>query len=67
MAYHNTARLFGFQYVPLEEMDARLFGSSEVGERVFQKCLALLEIVADEVIRTYPKQVRRSCVHEMVC
>ncbi|KAF4577114.1 hypothetical protein EYR36_005101 [Pleurotus pulmonarius] len=56
VAYHNTARLFGFQYVPLEEMDARLFGSPEVGERVFQKCLALLEIVADEVIRTYPKQ-----------
>ncbi|KAF7422635.1 hypothetical protein PC9H_010791 [Pleurotus ostreatus] len=56
VAYHNTARLFGFQYVPLEEMDERLFGSPEVGERVFQKCLALLEIVADEVIRTYPKQ-----------
>ncbi|KAF9497714.1 Pet127-domain-containing protein [Pleurotus eryngii] len=56
VAYHNTARLFGFQYVPLEEMDERLFGSPEVGKRVFQKCLALLEIVADEVIRTYPKQ-----------
>ena len=26
LAYHNTARLFGFQYVPLEEMDRRVFG-----------------------------------------
>ncbi|EJC98163.1 Pet127-domain-containing protein [Fomitiporia mediterranea MF3/22] len=26
LAYHNTARIFGFQYVPLEEMDRRLFG-----------------------------------------
>lgn len=29
VAYHNTARIFGFQYVSLEEMDARLFGEEE--------------------------------------
>ncbi|TFK73566.1 Pet127-domain-containing protein [Pluteus cervinus] len=57
VAYHNTARLFGFQYVPLEEMDARLFGPEPgIGDRIFEKCLSILECVADEIIRCFPEQ-----------
>ncbi|KAJ8519016.1 hypothetical protein ONZ45_g3987 [Pleurotus djamor] len=56
VAYHNTARLFGFQYIPLEEMDERLYGEAEAGPRVFRKCLSLLELISDEVIKTYPGQ-----------
>lgn len=59
VAYHNTARMFGFQYVPLEEMDERLFGPGQgVGSKVFDKCLTTLECVADEIIRCFPDQVR---------
>jgi hypothetical protein len=58
VAYHNTARLFGFQYIPLDEMDACLFGGVGRGDRVFQKCVGLLEEVADEIIRIFPEQVR---------
>lgn len=57
VAYHNTARVFGFQYVPLEEMDSCLFGGKGRGDRVFQKCVGLLEEVADEITRTFPEQV----------
>lgn len=58
VAYHNTAQIFGFQYVSLEEMDARLFGPQPgLGNRIFEKCLNLLECVADEIIRTFPEQV----------
>ena len=69
VAYHNTARLFGFQYIPLEEMDTCLFGSADRGDRVFQMCVGLLEEVADEIIRIFPEQVRNppiacSYVHE---
>ncbi|KAJ3910627.1 mitochondrial protein Pet127-domain-containing protein [Lentinula edodes] len=57
VAYHNTARMFGFQYVPLEEMDERLFGSAPgVGDRVFQKCMETLELVSDEIIACFPSQ-----------
>ncbi|KAF7365292.1 hypothetical protein MVEN_00401000 [Mycena venus] len=39
VAYHNTAKLFGFQYVSLDEMDQHIFGSEPgTGDRVFQKC-----------------------------
>ncbi|KAJ3788383.1 mitochondrial protein Pet127-domain-containing protein [Lentinula aff. detonsa] len=57
VAYHNTARMFGFQYVPLQEMDERLFGSAPgVGDRVFQKCMETLELVSDEIIACFPGQ-----------
>lgn len=53
VAYHNTARIFGFQYIPLEEMEARLYGTGD-GARVFTKCLRLLECVLKEVVGVYP-------------
>jgi hypothetical protein len=70
VAYHNTARVFGFQYVSLEEMDARLFGPesksadppSDIsaptrGARVFEKCVKLLEKVTDEVVGVFGERV----------
>lgn len=57
VAYHNTARMFGFQYISLDEMDHRLFGGSGSGERVFRKCVEILEVVSDEITRCFPGQV----------
>lgn len=58
VAYHNTKRMFGFQYIPLEEMDDRLFGAGEgLGDRVFKGCVGMLENVAEEVIGCFPNQV----------
>ena len=56
VAYHNTARIFGFQYIPLEEMEARLYGTGD-GARVFTKCLRLLECVLKEVVGVYGRRV----------
>lgn len=58
MAYHNTKQMFGFQYVPLEEMDERLFGPGErVGDRLFKACVGLLENVSEEVVSCFPNEV----------
>ncbi|KAF7291574.1 hypothetical protein HMN09_01248500 [Mycena chlorophos] len=57
VAYHNTARTFGFQYIPLEEMDRCLFGTEPTaGERIFQKCVALLEVISTEIVKCFPEQ-----------
>lgn len=57
LAYHNTSRLFGFQYVPLQEMDERIFGSLPgTGDKVFAKCVSLMEIIADEITLCFPNQ-----------
>ena len=87
VAYHNTARIFGFQYLPLEEMDERLYGAvggevvgegnndiggGEVrgvgvegvniararGERVFERCVRMMELVCREIAACYPEMVR---------
>ena len=60
VAYHNTGRMFGFQYIPLSDMDACLYGSEVegVGDRVFEKCVGLMEKVALEVVDCFPDQVR---------
>ncbi|KAI9464309.1 mitochondrial protein Pet127-domain-containing protein [Boletus coccyginus] len=52
VAYHNTTRIFGFQYVSLEEMEERLYGSGS-GTRVFNKCVLLLERVLSDVVSIY--------------
>lgn len=58
VAYHNTEQIFGFQYIPLLEMDERLFGPEEgLGDKVFYKCIGLLEAVLPEAAACYPEQV----------
>ncbi|KAG6866296.1 hypothetical protein C0991_006392 [Blastosporella zonata] len=55
VAYHNTARMFGFQYISLQEMDEALFGpGAGIGDRVFNKCVALLEKVVEEATACFP-------------
>lgn len=58
VTYHNTARIFGFQYVPLEEMDERLYGNKRAGQPIFERCLQLLEVVNTELVSHFPGQVR---------
>ena len=58
VAYHNTARLFGFQYIPLDEMETCLYGAPGRGDHVFAHGVTAMEAVLDEVVKVYPKQVR---------
>lgn len=58
VAYHNTDTVFGFQYISLTEMDDRLFGAEGRGDRVFEKCVKLLEVLVQEATEHFPKQVR---------
>ncbi|KAG0226001.1 hypothetical protein BGW42_003956 [Actinomortierella wolfii] len=56
VAFHNTARIFGFQYISLEEMDSRLFGSTVMGNECFRNQLRLLSRTLDEITAKYPEQ-----------
>ena len=57
LAYHNTARIFGFQYLPRSELDERLFGSVELGENAFRLCVALLETIMEQIVNSFPNEV----------
>ncbi|KAK3820372.1 MAG: mitochondrial protein Pet127-domain-containing protein [Benniella sp.] len=56
VAYHNTARVFGFQYISLDEMDSRLFGTSVMGDECFKSQLRLFSKTLDEITTKYPEQ-----------
>ncbi|KAF9306315.1 hypothetical protein BGZ74_006669 [Mortierella antarctica] len=56
VAFHNTARIFGFQYISLDEMDSRLFGSRVMGDECFKNQLRLLNRTLDEITAKYPEQ-----------
>ncbi|CAD6886753.1 unnamed protein product [Tilletia controversa] len=59
VAYHNTKEIFGFQYVPLEEIFTRVFGTVEMGEQAFSLSVRLLEKILDSATEIYEKQSLR--------
>ncbi|KAK4866723.1 hypothetical protein LT330_008276 [Penicillium expansum] len=61
VAYHNIERIFGFQYIPLEEMDQALHGSpnTALGDREFELSLGLWEKILDKATKKYPKKSLR--------
>lgn len=59
VAYHNTRKIFGFQYISREEMDSRLFGSTRIGDDVFRNSLVMFESVLDKATKKYPQQTLR--------
>lgn len=61
VAYHNTQRIFGFQYVPLEEMDLSIHGTTDltIGSREFMASLQLWEEMLKKAAEMFPEQSLR--------
>lgn len=62
VAYHNIARIFGFQYIGLDEMDRNLHGQSDqsLGDQEFLTSVFLLNKAFDRAVEKFPEQV--SCI-----
>ncbi|KIO20774.1 hypothetical protein M407DRAFT_29620 [Tulasnella calospora MUT 4182] len=56
LAYHNTAKILGFQYLSVEDMDTMLFGSHLAGNRVFDKCIGILDMLAENIVKDWPRK-----------
>lgn len=56
VAYHNTERIFGFQYIPLEEMDYTIHGTTDrqLGDAEFKLSVTLLNKVLDKATARFP-------------
>ncbi|KAM0287405.1 hypothetical protein ACHAQH_000355 [Verticillium albo-atrum] len=61
VAFHNTQRIFGFQYIPLEEMDTALHGTDDrsLGDQEFKLSLHLLNEVLDRATKKFPGRTLR--------
>ncbi|GAA5892331.1 uncharacterized protein JCM6883_007321 [Sporobolomyces salmoneus] len=53
VAYHSTAQFYGFQYLPISEMDEALFENHETGKQVFKLALGTLEKLLKEATECY--------------
>ena len=62
VAFHNVERIFGFQYISLQEMDLAIHGHSDTtfGDQEFKLSLDLMNKVLDRATIKYPKTVRYS-------
>ncbi|KAI0119986.1 mitochondrial protein Pet127-domain-containing protein [Nemania sp. FL0031] len=61
VAFHNTQRIFGFQYIPLTEMDLSLHGSDNrlIGDQEFKVSLKLLNELLNRATEKWPEQSLR--------
>jgi hypothetical protein len=59
IAYHNIARIFGFQYLNMADMDVCLHGqpSPILGDHELSASMSLLQEVLDRISQKYPNQV----------
>ena len=62
VAFHNTTRVFGFQYIPLEEMDLALHGQTDrsLGDQELDLSLSILNDVLDRATARFPEKVKSS-------
>jgi hypothetical protein len=61
VAFHNTERIFGFQYISLPEMDYALHGTDNIalGDAEFKLSLELLNRVLDRATAKFPEKSLR--------
>ncbi|PHH89253.1 hypothetical protein CDD83_6420 [Cordyceps sp. RAO-2017] len=61
VAFHNTQRIFGFQYISLEEMDQALHETTDLrlGDQEFKFSIALLNDLMDRATKRFPGRTLR--------
>ncbi|KGQ07240.1 mRNA degradation protein [Beauveria bassiana D1-5] len=61
VAYHNTQRIFGFQYISLPEMDHAIHGQSDttLGDQEFKASLSMLNDLLDRATKKFPARSLR--------
>ena len=65
VAFHNTERIFGFQYVSLAEMDFAIHGQYDtaIGDQEFKLSLDLLNKILDRATKEFPEQVNQCSLY----
>ncbi|OAG05738.1 Pet127-domain-containing protein [Paraphaeosphaeria sporulosa] len=65
VAYHNVERIFGFQYLPIEDMDNVLHGQKDtcLGDQEFKMSISLLDELMQKATEQYPDQTLHMHFH----
>jgi len=54
ISYHNTQKIFGFEYISLVDMERRILGNSNFSDIIFKASLKLLQETLDQILRDFP-------------
>lgn len=53
IAYHNTEKIYGFEYIKLKDMEMRIFGNCLFSDIIFKTSLKLIQEVYLEILSNY--------------
>jgi hypothetical protein len=53
ISYHNTQKIFGFEYIKLVDMERRLFGNSNFSDVIFKASIKLLQETLEVIIKDF--------------
>lgn len=56
ISYHNTSKIFGFEYVTLVDMERRIFGNSNFSDIIFKASLKLLQESLDHILKDFSNE-----------
>ena len=66
VGFHNTEEIFGFQYIPLSEMDFCVFGNSQFADASFSLCIKIFDNMLQEVTSRFPGRDLRVTFHSQL-
>jgi hypothetical protein len=55
VSYHNTQKIFGFEYISLLDMERRILGNSNFSDIIFKASLKMIEEVLDQITSDFPE------------
>ncbi len=56
IGYHNTQRLYGFEYCSLNDIERRIFGNCNFSNIIFKASLKMLEETLEFILRDFPNE-----------
>uniref|UniRef100_A0A7S0ZFZ6 Uncharacterized protein n=1 Tax=Timspurckia oligopyrenoides TaxID=708627 RepID=A0A7S0ZFZ6_9RHOD len=67
VAFHNTDEIFGFEYVPIEEIDTYVFGGEYWGSIAFDRAVQLYNIFMNHAMSLFPNRKPEDSVRIVIC
>jgi hypothetical protein len=63
VCYHDTKKVFGFQYLSEEEMDEDLFGKRHLGYKFFHLSVLSFQHILNDIVKAIPNESLKVCLH----
>lgn len=56
ISYHNTKKIYGFEYCSLNDIERRIFGNCNFSNIIFKASLKMLEETLEYILRDFPNE-----------